>query len=329
MTEIRIRPELRTAGGEKSDIMLDDQYVGSLTLVYREGDRMAGAVQLEDDMLGDADKAEVLEQVGLYVQGLIDAVGASECEVIVTHSPFEDFISTAEDGDASFDDLTGETEERWEPIDRPCHFFELMAVSETEDAARYRVYDEDGFLIADVAMEMNGDSVEGAIDWAFEPMEEEMEGVAHLIAAEFVEDAENLSIEMQYDGQLLQTFDWTQDEWLYDEPFDEEPDLTDEQDEDDYAVRIVRDDGDTLTYDIFELSDGPRPIGTATVDLGSRDMNGYIDFHRSSDADHRLYIAKRLMDEVDKEKDCFRFNVTMMSGGEVIEEILLETEPYH
>jgi len=331
MATILLRPDLRTAGGESNDILLDGRFVGTVTLVYRESQRIAGAVQLDDETLYEDEKQDVIEYVGLYIQGLIDAIGAEECDVVVTHSEYEDFISTSEQDD---EDIVYDMDDDWDdeaamPMDRPCDYFELMVVGESEDAVEYHIYDEDGYFIAEAFMDLSDTEARGVVDWMFEPLEEEIDGVANLIAADFEEDEyDSFVLEMRFEDELIQTIEMSHEDFIGD-TVDEDELLMDEADENDYKVEMVRDDGDTLTYEIYQMSFGGLPIGTATIDLGSRQITGFVDFRNPGDAQDRLHIARKLMTEVDKEKDCDRFNLTMMYENEVIEEILMESEHMH
>ncbi|WP_202078316.1 hypothetical protein [Caldalkalibacillus salinus] len=98
MGQITLRPELVTSSGEACGIMLDDQYVGSLTLLYREADRIWGAVQLDEDVLTVDEKEEVDLFIHQYVENMIDAAGAVECFITTTYSPYDHVISTDQVG---------------------------------------------------------------------------------------------------------------------------------------------------------------------------------------------------------------------------------------
>ncbi|ARF69320.1 hypothetical protein B7C51_18125 [Paenibacillus larvae subsp. pulvifaciens] len=60
MSSIMLRPDLKTAGGEVNDVLVNGKYVGSVSIIYREGDRMFGAVQLEKHSLGKMRKVPYL-----------------------------------------------------------------------------------------------------------------------------------------------------------------------------------------------------------------------------------------------------------------------------
>ena len=94
MGQITLRPELVTSSGEACGIMLDHQYVGSLTLLYREEDRIWGSVQLDEEVLDADEKEQVDLFIHQYIENMIDAVGAPEMLCILTYSYYDHIIST-------------------------------------------------------------------------------------------------------------------------------------------------------------------------------------------------------------------------------------------
>ncbi|WP_442601348.1 hypothetical protein [Paenibacillus sp. KN14-4R] len=322
-----LRPDLRTAGGEVSDIVWEDQFVGTLSLVYRESDRISGALQLEEGSLSDSEKDEVLAHIEEYVQGLIDALGVNECDVIVTHSSYERVISTSDESDLEMFDMEEDDEEEFLDIERPCTFFELVLIAISHGKAEYYIYNEDKQVMAEVFCEIHGQDVFGTIDWLFDPMEDEMEGAADLIAAEFEDSAiDSFVLDMCYDGEIVDTVELLHEALL---EYSDQDILDAEMDMNEYHIELVRDDGDTVTYEIYNMSYGALPIGSATVDLSHQQITGFIDFRSTNELDDRVQIAKILMDEVDKERDCDHFNVTMLCNNELIDELFLEAEQIH
>ena len=75
VADIMLRPDLKTAGGEVCDIMYNGEFVGTLTLVYRESDRLKGSIHLEQQSITIVDKQKVYEFVQSYIQNVIDALG--------------------------------------------------------------------------------------------------------------------------------------------------------------------------------------------------------------------------------------------------------------
>lgn len=97
MNEVFLRPEMRTAGGEACDIVLNGKFVGTLNLVYREGERIFGSVQLDRESVNRKTANYLMRHVQNYVQSLIDALQVTNCQVIVTHSQYDHIIATGDD----------------------------------------------------------------------------------------------------------------------------------------------------------------------------------------------------------------------------------------
>ena len=78
MKQIMIRPDLRTAGGELCEVVCGDRFVGQISLVYREGERLAGLVQLDREKLERCDRDVVLDAVNQYVESLIEVLNVTD-----------------------------------------------------------------------------------------------------------------------------------------------------------------------------------------------------------------------------------------------------------
>jgi hypothetical protein len=362
MTDVLLRPDMKTAGGEVNDIMWNNQFIGTMTLVYRESDRIAGAIQLEQSMLPQNAKQRVFDFLQVHIQSLIDALGVRACDVMVTYSNYDHIISTDEpnaqvnvDEDYDFDyDWTenerfeyenpieqnqyimGQRESQasldldTEDLDDEYGYYELVMVKETQNHVQYHIYDDERKLIAEAKVNIEGRDISGMITWRLEPEEEEIEAVADLLVSDFDEDeVDSFVLHVKWDDEIMETIELTHED-LLDEA--EEIDLEADQEDfnkDDYTVVLARDDGDALTYEIYQQSHGGLPIGTATVDISHRQLTGFIDFREPGDSDDREYIATLLMRELDKEKDFESFNLTMLYQNKPFEELLFETEQVH
>src|SRR5690554_2598246 len=97
MAQFTLRPEFRTAGGEVNDLEMDGIYAGTVTLTYRENDRLVGSVQLDKSMITKEEKKEVALWADEYVHSLADALHVEECEVLVTYSKIDHIISSFEE----------------------------------------------------------------------------------------------------------------------------------------------------------------------------------------------------------------------------------------
>ncbi|WP_088835366.1 hypothetical protein [Paenibacillus tyrfis] len=346
MTHVSLRPDLRTAGGEVSDIMFKNRFVGTLTLVFRESDRIAGALQLEKEVLDDAEKDEVFDAVHRYVDSLLDALQAKGCEVMVTYSSFDHVIasereaetyagvvSTEEDFDYDSDWIDNDTrledEPPWERNDFTMADFELVLVGEDEDGLEYHLYDRDEDFVAEIFLQVEDREVTGTVYWMIEPDEAELDIAADLLVLDFDEDeVDRFEIAMSFDNEIFEVIQLTHEDLLAEED-DSEVLWSGGDGDKPYTVMLVRDDGGVLTYEIYQQARGGLPIGSATVDISERQLTGFIDFREPGSTDDRELIATLLMEELDKEKDYSALNLSMMHNNRLIEEVLFETENVH
>ncbi len=360
MSSIVLRPDLKTAGGEVNDILRNEAFIGTLTLVYRESDRISGAIQLEKDSLSASDKQEVLSFLQSHVQNLIDALHIRNCEVVVTFSPFDHIIDTSDDREYAprspgehvytdrildfsddddaewvqdgcrFDDIDpdGRDEVRMQSDDQEAEIgYELVIVEEKRNGVKYHVYDMNSELIAEASMKIYGTDVIGSIEWKLDPLEEEMDEVSELIVSDFnEEEVDTFILNMKVEGEIVETIELTHEELLADA---EEPESDMMPDRDDYSIVLARDDGDTLTYELYQQSYGGLPIGTATIDISHRQLTGFIDFREPGSPDDRELIATLLLEELDKEKDYETVNLSMLYRNKLIDEILFENDQIH
>ncbi|MDE5134267.1 hypothetical protein ABNF22_08605 [Paenibacillus larvae] len=315
MSSIMLRPDLKTAGGEVNDVLVNGKYVGSVSIIYRERDRMFGAVQLEKHSLGEDEEGAVLEFVEQYVLGVAEALNIHEQDIIATCSVDRFIISSSEDEYKEYD-LEDDPQ------------YELVIVNEKRNRVDYELLDEDSGLLANIYCKMYGDEVVGTFVWVVDPLPEEMEQAARFVAQDYdFRQFRSFIFHMEYDGELIDTH-----ELLMNEENSAEEELDEilaEDFRDDYLISLVRDDGDTLTYEIYEQDRGGLPIGTATVDINERQLTGFIDFRAPEDTNDRDVIAALLMEELDKEAEYDTFNVSMLCNNRVIDEIYFENETVH
>jgi hypothetical protein len=350
---ILLRPDLKTAGGEVCDIMCNEEFVGTLTLVYRESDRLTGSVQLEQQSIAPEDKQKVYNFLQTYIQNFVDALGIKECEVLVTYSDYDFIIATDHalkaastewesntpnyhDDEMDYEWVRDETHlndvdpDNHDEVDmiREHLSYELVIVGEKRNSVEYHIYDMESELVGEATLQVYGSDIVGDVEWHFDPFEEEMDYVAELIVSDFNEDETDTFIfNMNYNGETIDTIELTHIDLL-----DTEDSIwSDRQvpNRDDYTVVMARDDRDTLTYEIYQQTYGGLPIGTATVDISERQLTGFIDLREPSGSDDRELIATLLLEELDKEKEYETFNVSMLYRNKLIDEILFETDQFH
>ncbi|MCI3923824.1 hypothetical protein MO973_26715 [Paenibacillus sp. TRM 82003] len=379
MSTIMLRPDLKTSGGEIHDILLNGRYAGNMTLVYREHDRIGGAVQLDRSSITDEDKQEVVEFVQNYIQDLIMAVRAVDCDVIVTNSPYDHIISTNRDevgrlkemdeedsipyerlADGAFDEEEADFEDvmrgmqddlepqlgdedadtldviemsgrsrgrrnRRSPGRKPA-YYELVIVGESRNKVEYHVYDEEMEWLAEGFFRLRGTDCFGEIHFMFMPDEDEIEAITDLIVSDFDEEqVDTFDIRILHEGTELESIELTHDALLDTPSFE----IGATPDDGDYTITLARDDGDMLTYEIYNQKHGGLPIGTATIDIANRQLSGFIDFRDPCTEEEREIVATLIMRELDKEKEYKTLNLSVMLGNEKIDEMIFESETVH
>ncbi len=82
--EIRLRPEMRTEGGEMITIFRDDEWVGDAYFIYREGDMLTGTIQLDSVMVSASDYSPIIEVARTYAEDLADALAVEDAVIAGT-----------------------------------------------------------------------------------------------------------------------------------------------------------------------------------------------------------------------------------------------------
>jgi hypothetical protein len=360
MGQISLRPELVTAGGEACGIMLDNQYVGSLTLLYREEDRIWGTVQLDEDVLDADEKEEIDVFVHRYVESMIDAVGAPECLVTATYSTYDHIISTDQLGEVeeiveveSFDfddddedmDYLGMLDDgveyefedddyyQVEEIDTE-EDFQLAIVGESRNMVEYQLLNKHNDLVAEAELQLHRGDVVGDIYWNYDPSDEEIDEIAQIIVSDFDPDqVDTFTLNMYYGEEQIATLELTHEDF-----FDSDEVLDVSEDDDGLYVDVyadediqlffdlIRDDIDSITFDIYE-DEGKRNhrLGTVVLDMNNREITGLVDFVNPRDKEIREQIAYRMIEELDKETEYDTFTITMQYQDEVIDEFVFDT----
>lgn len=335
MAHVTIRPEFRTAGGEVSDLEIDGKYAGTLTLTYREYDRMMGAIQLDQAALSDEEKQVVSVWADEYVHDLAGALRVEQCEVLVTYSAFDHIVTAYEEEAAeggSLDDIDPDDhneilmdeglaeEEAAEAQTIPVRL-ELVIVGESGNRVEYHIYGPNKEWLAEAFFNLHEDDAVGEVKWMMRPTEEELDAAADLLVSDFEEeDIDAIVMHMIFEDELLETYELAHQSFL---------DPSSGRQEKDFTVHLIRDDGDALTYDIYDQTRGGLPIGRATVDISQRKLTGMIDFRQPISSEEREWLASALLRELDKERDYESLSITMMHQNRRIEHILFENEPIH
>ncbi len=327
VTNILIRPELRTSSGEVSDIFREDDYIGTMTLVFRESDRLLGAIQLEDDNVSANVKDDIITYLQSYIQSLVEALDIELCEVLVSYGGYQYVID--EDWISEQFPST-ENEIKHEEID--IMELELELVEKDLHRCKFQITQSKNGFIANATAKMKDTKISCTINFRRFPSNDEIENVTLLLMNYFnKDDAEVFRFKIKASGKHIETLKITSTSPLLEKQKKHHVNRSkhinkDELNEENYDVRLIRNDGDALTYEIYHQSTPHQPIGIASIDIGEKEITGYIDFQDPRTSDERELIATLLLEELDKEREYDKINLSMFVKNECIDEIEFETE---
>lgn len=349
MDQIEIRPELKNAGGEASDILLNEKYVGSLTLLYRENEKLHGSVQIDQSTLPKHKSTQVMEFVQRYVEGLVDALNVESCQVLVTHSRFDHIIATGYDigtieeiSDVPYKPApTAAKTKKSRKIAKPlvpkedmmlveditelARPFRLMIAGEGRDYVEYQVFDAKHHLLAECLFRLHEGDVVGDVTWLLEPTTEEIDEVTELIVSDFDPDeVDAFTISMQYHEEELAHIELNHEDYFNPDEDEQIFEVTDP-----YQIELIRDDGNSLTFEIREEGSSTEKIGIATIDLSGSQISGYVDFTEPGNREDREAIASAIVREVERDRPYDTFNLSMLYHDEVIDEIVFDQREVH
>ncbi|MGW7160518.1 hypothetical protein [Paenibacillus taichungensis] len=347
--KVELIPDLRTSGGEVQDIMVDGQYAGSLLLVFREGDRVSGSLQIEQNSLPDETEQYIVEQVHEYIRSLADAVSAAEYEVLVScgtlysvlqkpESQTDVFIQSSRSEDTYNHDgqngradvnevhvIPGSQAESFTYED-PEHLLEMELVSAGRSISTYVFNDANGQELAEASLKQYGADVQGEIHWYDEPAENYQDAAAELLVRELDEEIiDTITIRMWHQGQELESAEWVHRDFADDDQIASEEDLEEiEAAEEACYVMLVRKDREFRVYELFLQERGGLPVGTATIDTSQADLSGYIDYQVPGTSVQRKSLVEVLMRELDKELEFDTLHLTMLYRNQIIDEAKIE-----
>ncbi|MEK4052480.1 hypothetical protein MHB84_02400 [Paenibacillus sp. FSL F4-0087] len=347
--KVELIPDLRTSGGEVLDIMVDGQYAGSLLLVFREGDRVSGSLQIEQNSLPDETEQYIVEQVHEYIRSLADAVSAAEYEVLVScgtlysvlqkpESQTDVFIQSSRSEDTYNHDgqngradvnevhvIPGSQAESFTYED-PEQLLEMELVSAGRSISTYVFNDANGQELAEASLKQYGADVQGEIHWYDEPAENYQDAAAELLVRELDEEIiDTITIRMWHQGQELESAEWVHRDFADDDQIASEEDLEEiEAAEEACYVMLVRKDREFRVYELFLQERGGLPVGTATIDTSQADLSGYIDYQVPGTSVQRKSLVEVLMRELDKELEFDTLHLTMLYRNQIIDEAKIE-----
>ncbi|MCM3783093.1 hypothetical protein M3231_08895 [Neobacillus mesonae] len=343
---IRLRPDLRTSNGEVQDIMVEHKYAGSLVLVFREGRRLAGSVQLDAESIPEDAKEEVLAYVQEYLLQFRDAIDAEHFDILLSWGQVESVLGDEE----GYDEGSIIEQRTFDPEQQSVFSYEnedgeiqIELISAGRNLTSFELQRGNGQPIAHAVLKQYGTDISGEVNWLNEPDEQELEIAEELLVSEVnEEEIDTITIDMKYEGNRIALLELEHRDFAeMDDESDEVPDWDEDgmelkisdrsEPEYDYSEQecyaaLIRHDRDILTYDLFFLNNGGYPAATATVDISEYDISGYIDFHIHPTEEQREQLVMLVARELDKETDVVELHMTMLYRNVVIDEIQLTFE---
>lgn len=331
--QFSLRPDLRTATGEVQDIMIDGRYTGTLILVFREGHRLVGSIQLDPHRVPEHAKEEIIDYVEQYVLQYGDAVGAEHMDVLLTWGQVESILGDVEDEEEK-DQLPAPQTVLSDSA--PLFLYEseggemqIELISAGRSVSQFELQNEKGQTIAHAVLKQYGTDIQGEVNWLKEPLEEELDSAEELLVAE-VDDQEidTITIEMKYKEDTITVLELVRQDDVSGSSSDEEEELywEDDDSEDVCYVRMIRQDHEIISFDLFLEAYGGMPVAAATVDISESEVSGYIDFFIEPSEDQRHQLVLLLAREIEKEIDITQLHITMLYRNVVIDEMLIDSE---
>jgi hypothetical protein len=347
--KIELIPDLRTSGGEVQDIMVDGQYAGSLLLVFREGDRVSGSLQMEQNSLPDESEQVIVEKVHEYIRSLADAVSAAEYEVLVScgtlYSVLQkpeshtDLLIQSSQSDDTYNAggknngaavnevhvIPGSQAESFTYED-PEHMLEMEMVSAGRSISTYVFNDANGQEVAEASLKQYGADVQGEIHWYDEPAESYQDAAAELLVRELDEEIiDTITIRMWHQGQELESLEWVHRDFADEVEIEYPEDLEEiEAAEEACYVMLVRKDREFRVYELYLQERGGLPVGTATIDTSYADLSGYMDYEVPGTSAQRKSLVEVLMRELEKELEFDTLHLTMLYRNQIIDEAKID-----
>ncbi|KAA8784459.1 hypothetical protein EC604_11445 [Paenibacillus amylolyticus] len=359
MVQIDLTMDLRTASGEVQDIMVAGRYTGSLLLIYREGERLSGSLQLEQESIEEAVEQLIIEKVHAYVRVLADAVAASYYEVLVSCGTLHSVLQPAERSEEALwpsggtaavedglndeesrygDDLPGEVniipasrDESFTYEDHE-HLLEMEMISAGRNLSSYVFNDVEGEEVAEATLKQYGADAQGEIHWYEEPDETVQEAAAELLVRELDEEIiDTITIRIWHQGNELQTLEWVHRDFSEeleedeDNSFDSTGDMIEPEEAEEACYVMLRNrDREFRIYDLFVQERGGLPVGTATIDTAHSDLTGYMDYDVPGTSVQRKTLVEVLMRELNKEIEFDSLHLTMLYRNQIIDEARME-----
>ncbi|BCJ88106.1 hypothetical protein [Effusibacillus dendaii] len=207
MTVVSLKPELRTAGGETVSIYCNEDWVGDVYLVYREGDLLTGTVQIDTGKVNERNLEYVLDEVRTYISHLTAALKISTSSVVMMYGDIEQILEmepmNVMDPDPNYHDVdvnsTYETDFESNDGDDEYH---LSLISDEGEHVKYHLRDDFNNVIGMVSVDEVDDTISGRVDFWVEPDKNEAEEVAEMLFETFKDGSiSQITFTMNYEDQ--------------------------------------------------------------------------------------------------------------------------------
>ncbi|WP_019424321.1 hypothetical protein [Paenibacillus sp. OSY-SE] len=113
MAEVQLRPDFRTMSGEAIDVLWQGTYVGVLSLLYREQERLQGSFIIDAQACQDESLVIVEQNIERYVRHVAEALGAADFEVVFVLGQVRRIVAGDEEK-GEFEDEAGTYEMEYE-----------------------------------------------------------------------------------------------------------------------------------------------------------------------------------------------------------------------
>lgn len=219
MADIGWRTDLKTSGGEITELLLNGCCAGTLTLVYEEGGRIAGTVRLSETEAADH-LGQVITAVRNYVQQLQKALAATAYDVAIVSGEALEIIQAKNklneraieapvvEAEASIGYRAAETTAA--EADAGADELELVPVRESRGRIEYRLYGASWKRLANIRVRLYGSYAEAEAEWRETPVETQLELAAKLLAADLEpQSLDSLRLYVRGPGQMTGQLEWS------------------------------------------------------------------------------------------------------------------------
>lgn len=219
MADIGWRTDLKTTGGEMTELLLNGCCAGTLALVYEAGGRIAGTVRLSENGANDR-REQAMMAVRNYVQQLQKALAATACDVAVLSGETLEVIRAESklddrETEASVAKTEAESGNRGAATaaaeaDGGADELELVPVRESRGRIEYRLYGASWKRLANIRVRLYGSRAEAEAEWRETPVEAQLEHAAKLLAADLEpQSLDLLCLYVRGPGKITGRLEWS------------------------------------------------------------------------------------------------------------------------